>query len=261
MAHIILKTIKTTPTQAKLTPEQAAPMPAQPMVIDFSKQRLWQPSPNILYALLGAIISFFITSVVALFMLGDQLNHMWREAQHISAQSIQASAVQNIKNNDEPEAAFPATAIPPLPSKAFILGKDFQKSKGPEKLDLVPMLERLPVAQSPKPSLTTKSYIEVETSRSQTKSERLQQQADEAIATGHINKAIELYMSAIKSAPNDVQLRSNCVALLLEQARAFDEQGEYQPAISAYKKAQSLWRGDAQTAKAIKARIQFLENN
>lgn len=68
-------------------------------------------------------------------------------------------------------------------------------------------------------------------------------------------------MRAVQLNPNDAGLRSNCVALLLQQARSYDEQGETDKALNIYKKAQTLWQGDSQTAQSIKARITFLEEN
>jgi len=256
MAHIILKTLKTSP-QVKQAPaaEQAVAAGLQPMVIDFSKHRTPMVSGKIMYVLLGALASFLITSLLALFILGEQINQLWREAQR--APNVQIIA----KTSDEPEAAFPAATITPLPSKAFILGKDFQKNKDVGKLPLVPMLEKLPVGQAPKATRSRGSYVEVETAKDISKSTSLQEQADDAVASGQTNKAIELYLRAIRLRPDNATLRSNGVALLLQQARSYDELGDTPNALIAYKKAQSLWQGDVQTARGIKARIDFLEQN
>ncbi len=254
MAHIILKTMKSS-LQAKQPISGEPPVSdLQPMVIDFSKHRSQHITGNIVYALFGALASFLLTSLLALFILGDQINHLWRGAQHATAEYV--------KITQEPEVAFPATTITPLPSKAFIMGKDFQKTKSPDKLELVPMLEKLPAYALPsKPVHIRNSYVEVETAPALSQSNNLQQQADDAVANGQTGKAIELYLRALRLKPNDANLRSNCVALLLEQARSFDELHDAPHAITAYKRAQSLWQGDAQTAQSIKARIEFLEQN
>lgn len=259
MAHIILKTIKSGP-QAKQAPaaEQAVAVGLQPMVIDFSKHRSRMVSGKIMYVLFGAIASFLLTSLLALFILGEQINHLWREAQRAPTSNVQVVA----NTADEPEAAFPAATITPLPSKAFILGKDFQKNKDVGKLPLAPMLEKLPVYGMPsKQARSRGSYVEVETAKDISKLASLQEQADDAVASGQTNKAIELYLRAISLRPTDSTLRSNGVALLLQQARSYDELGDTPNALIAYKKAQSMWQGDAQTARGIKARIDFLEQN
>ena len=259
MAHIILKTMKSGPqTKQAPTAEQAVAAGLQPMIIDFSKHGSRMISGKIVYVLFGAIASFLLTSLLALFILGEQINHLWREAQRAPTSNVQV--IPNAA--DEPEAAFPAATITPLPSKAFILGKDFQKNKDVGKLPLVPMLEKIPVYGQPsKRNNNRGSYVEVETARGVSKSTNLQEQADAAIASGQMSKGIELYLRSIRISPNDATLRSNGVALLLQQARSHDEQGDVPNALVAYKKAQSLWQGDAQTARSINARIDFLEQN
>jgi hypothetical protein len=159
---------------------------------------------------------------------------------------------------DEPATAFPATTLTPLPSKALILGRDFQQTKATKKVDLVPILERLPINSRP---VKSNGYVEVENAPLLTQSANLQQQADNAVAAGNPEKAIQLYLKAVRINPKNEGLRSNCVALLLEQARSFDENNETDKALASYKKALSLWQGDAQTARSIKARIEFLQNN
>ncbi|MBY0429108.1 MAG: tetratricopeptide repeat protein [Alphaproteobacteria bacterium] len=259
MAHIILKTMKTGRDAKQAPPTELAAMASmQPMVIDFSKHRSRLISAKIIYGLFGALASFLLTSLLALFILGEQINHLWREAQHVTADHVKIVT----KKSDEPESAFPAATITPLPSKAFIMGKDFQKNKSSGKIDLVPILEKLPVYGQPtKPIQHRGSFVEVETAVDVSKSTSLQAQADDAIASGQTNKGIDLYIRAVRLSPGNTALRSNAVALLLEQARSYDELGDVPNAIAAYKKAQGLWQGDVQTARSIKARIDFLEQN
>lgn len=232
----------------------------QPMVIDFKKSRARTLSTKALYIAYGALASFLITSLCALFLLGDQMNNVFREAQHQPAHAIQ------IVKEAEPEAAFPAATITPLPSKALIIGRDFQQPKPTTKekesapQPLTKMLAQLPLYE--KPAVKERShFIEVETVGAARKTSTLLQQADEAIADGNVQKAIQLYARAVQLSPTDDGLRSNYVALLLQQARSYDEQGETDEALAIYKKAQSLWQGDRNTAQSIKARIIFLENN
>ncbi len=251
------KVLKTSPH-----PKQPPSAGIQPMVISFAKPRHSFVSSKILLVAFGALASFFITSLFALFILGDQINHLWREAQTVS-RSASVPVVKIEKEADfvkdiEPEAAFPAATIAPLPSKALIVGRDFQQPKASAK-ELAPMLAQLPLYD--KPTKPRGSFVEVETVRALTKSSTLLQQADEAIADGNTQKAIQLYIRAVQLNPNDAGLRSNCVALLLQEARSYDEQGEIDKALGAYKKAQALWQGDSQTAQSINARIAFLENN
>lgn len=231
----------------------------QPMVISFAKSRSRFVSTNILFIAFGALASFVVTSLFALFMLGDQMNHLWREAQKVAVPPITIEKQAEFVKDVQPEAAFPAATITPLPSKALIIGRDFQKSKAAAPKELAPMLEQLPLYD--KPSKSRGSFVEVETVNAISKSSSLLQQADEAIADGDTQKAIQLYMRAVQLNPNDAGLRSNCVALLLQQARSYDEQGETDKALNIYKKAQTLWQGDSQTAQSIKARITFLEEN
>ena len=260
MAHIILKTIKPNLKQAQQPVQKPVAQGLQPMVIDFSQNPASRLSTKIAYMLFGAMMSLLLTGIVALFILGNQVNHMWREAQQATSQQLKIIA--------EPETAFPAaalitpTTIAPLPSKALIVGKDFQKTKSPNNLELAPLLEKLPVYGQPsKPARNRASFVEVDKTSPLSKSASLQQQADDAVNSGQTSKAIELYLRALRLQPDDVTLRSNTVALLLQEARSFDELNDVPNAINAYKTAQSLWRGDNQTAQSIKARIEFLERN
>lgn len=258
MAHIILKTSK--PARQALPLDGQVSSGMQPMVIDFSSQRTKNLSPKILYVGFGFLASFVLTSLVALFIIGTQVNNLWRQAQQLPARYTTIHGQQAAQN--DPAAAFPATTLTPLPSKAFIMGKDFQHARSAHQVDLVPMLERLPLnSQRPAPSSRQRGFVDVEPAQTPSQSSDLQQQADDALADGNTEKSIALYLKAIRINPDDETLRSNCVALLLQQARAFDENRETASAISAYRKAQILWRGDDQTSSAIKARIEFLENN
>lgn len=231
----------------------------QPMVISFAKSRTRFVSSNILYIAFGALASFVVTSLFALFMLGDQMNHLWREAQRVTVPPIQIEKNTDFVKDVQPEAAFPAATITPLPSKALIIGRDFQRPKAAAPKELAPMLAQLPLYD--KPSKPRGSFVEVETVSALSRSSTLLQQADEAIADGNTQKATQLYMRAVQLNPNDAGLRSNCVALLLQQARSYDEQGETDKALNIYKKAAAMWQGDSQTAQSIKARISFLEDN
>ena len=264
MAHIIFKTSKQ---------KIAAPIPAavlndgtatiQPIVMDFTKNRSMLFSSKILLIAFATPASFFIASLFALFVLTEQLNGLWREVQTLrNTPAIIVAKKEETKI--EPEAAFPATTLTPLPSKSLIIGTDFQATKSEKKVDLVPMLQRLPLYGKPAKTTTSHgnsqgSFIQVQTAPELSKSASLQQQADDALASGNTEKAIELYIKAVKISPRDLSLRSNCVALLLEQARFYDEHQERAQALTAYKKAQTLWQGDNETARGIKARIAYLE--
>ncbi len=230
----------------------------QPMVIDFKKNRVRMLSTRALYIGYGALASFFVTSLLALFLLGEQMNQLWREAQRAPERTIQ------IVKEAEPEAAFPAATITPLPSKALIIGRDFQQPKTAPKervpQPLAPMLAQLPLYEKPA-AKSGSHFIEVETVSAARKASTLLQQADAAIAHGNAQKAVQLYGRAVQLNPADDGLRSNYVALLLQQARGYDEQGETDKALAVYKKAQGLWQGDSQTAQSIKARIAYLEDN
>jgi tetratricopeptide (TPR) repeat protein len=262
MAHIILKTSKTLKDTALAVQDNAPPI-----IIDFSKTNKASPAYKNLLIAFCVLASFFIASLLALFVLAQQLNNLWHEAiprattPIISAPTLSAP----IPSAHEPAAAFPATALIPLPSKALILGKDFQQTKNIPKnkaknIDLVPILERLPLYEIQKPRDTRNTaHIAVETAHSVVNSTALQEQADNAVRNGDVQTAIALYTKAIRLTPDDTTLRSNVVALLLDQARSYDEAEQTAAAINAYKKALSFWTGRPDTAATIRARIRYLE--
>lgn len=226
---------------------------SQPIVIDFPKRRAQRLSPTVFHVISGICVLLVIASMVALFILENQTRHLWREAQRIMANHVESTS--------EPVPAFSAI-LSPLPdkafhNKAFILGTDFQNPTSSRQLELAPMLEHLPIHAQPAKSRT--SFVDVETEPAINKSAHLQQQADKAVEDGQTGKAIDFYSRAIRLTPEDATLRNNCVALILRQARAFDEQNDTPHALALYKKAKSLWQGDTQTSRSIHERIVFLE--
>lgn len=155
--------------------------------------------------------------------------------------------------------ALPQAATVPLADKNMIAALpsvDF-KTKGTAVLtadDIIPALKKLPLYETPPKNAAPPTYIS--SLKNNANSAR---EGDAALAAGNKNLAIKKYTHALADDAGDDTSRHNLVALLLDDAAAFDQAGARAKALTAYQSALSYWRGDAGITRAIEERIAFLQ--
>jgi tetratricopeptide (TPR) repeat protein len=144
--------------------------------------------------------------------------------------------------------------IAPLPQKA-ISGRDFSANPPPQTVDIIPLLEKLPVGGAVRPRNASFS-IDVDEAVPQ---RNLAREAEEAALAGQTDVALRLYSQMLRAAPDDAVAQHNMAALLLEKAAYYDEQGRTGEALHAYQRSLNYLGSDARATEGIKARIVYLK--
>jgi tetratricopeptide (TPR) repeat protein len=210
-------------------------------VIDFSEKK----NTLLFKLLIGAfsvLVSVCIAGIVTVILLFDQMNTRMNAL--LNGDTVLAG-------DADPPAAAPlaGTALPPLPKEA--LGRNIKT------VDIVPLLEKLPVNSAPARGAGPNNPIVVEDSLNPNASD-LQAEADVALESGDHRQAADLYTRAIAFDSRDAISRQNLVSLLLDVARRHDAAREWDAAFESYEKALRVWRGDKTIANSIRRRMQYV---
>lgn len=222
----------------------SAPVMAQPIMLDFSATRKKTGMGlGLVLFLLPALIASMLSAV---FLMG-QLMGMKR---YTAA---------------EPQVSL---AMEPLPSQDLAADRDAPANTPEKQLNLVPILETLPLYASEKPRAKAVSLpnaarasvsLEVDPAGDLSHENNLLGEADTAVETGDTEQAIRLYTRLLERNSGDSEVRANLVALWLSAASREDNAGNTGEALAAYDNALRNWRGSRQTEEAIRARMHFLE--
>lgn len=246
MAHIIIKSRTPANIHGKPAHEDLG---GGPFVIDFRERRKAVPA-SFLLAALAIFCSFFFSALIAIVLITKKSDEVVR---HLSAPPP-------LVQEDVPSSF----ALEPLPSRALIMGRDFQHGRSAEKgrrplpeKELVPLLEKLPL-YGPAPSRKTDGITIDVQPLAQADAATLAREADAAYAEGDMDEAVKAAAAALAMAPQDSTLRQNLVSLLLEQAKSYEETGEWEQAKTSYDRALKAIKGQGSLREAIAARRDYV---
>ena len=223
----------------------SAPVMSQPIILDFSAYRK-KIAPRRLGLMLALLLlpALIVSALSATFLMG-QLLGMKRY------------------NAAPPQVSL---ALEPLPSEQLSPSRDAPAAAPSRQVDLVPILETLPLYASHKSrakpvALPASGGMEVEVAppTRQSRENSMFNEADDAFESGDTEQAVRLYTRVLESNPNDAEARANLVALWLSVASREDHAGRTGEALAAYDNALHNWRGSRETEEAIWVRMRFWE--